>query len=113
MRESHKDGNYIMLSDGNLESLWAADAVAMAPLARKAATYARMTLEAVTPRPWDSHRQPAARTAFLLIGTSESEGEEIRERISQDQAHALFHWVSREFRESARSRARPLPTSSA
>ena len=82
MRESHKDGNYIMLSNGDLESLWTADAVAMAPLARRASTYARMTLEAVTPRPWDSRRQPAGRTAFLLIGTSE--GEEIREGISQD-----------------------------
>ena len=75
----------------------------MAPLARKAATYARMTLEA---RPWDSHRQPAARMAFLHNGTSEAE--EIREGISQDQAHALFQWILREIRKSAQAAHHPV-----
>jgi hypothetical protein len=49
MRKPRKGASYIMLSDGDLMSLWTADALAMASLIRQAGTYAKMTLEGITP----------------------------------------------------------------
>lgn len=99
MRKPRGGASYIMLSDGDLRSLYSGKTPAMASVARRAATYARMTLEQISPQKWDSPRQPPQRTSFLLVGTSE--GEEIWDGISQDQARNLFRWVVREFRKDA------------
>jgi hypothetical protein len=56
---------YITLSDGNLETFWAADSAAMAPLARRAATYARVTLAGITQRQGDSASRRSGRRSSL------------------------------------------------
>lgn len=101
MRKPRKGSNYIMVSDGELRSLWTAKQPAMAPIARRAAIYARMTLEDLIPEKWESPRQPPTRSSFLLVGTSE--GEEFWNGISKEQALALLRWVSQEFRNDARA----------
>jgi hypothetical protein len=83
----------------------------MAPLARRAATYARVTVVGITPREWDSPRQPSILTAFLLVGTPD--GEEIWEGISTEQALALARWAARQFSEDARAGRQAVKASDA
>jgi hypothetical protein len=71
----------------------------MASLARRTATYARMTLNGISSRMWDSRRQPRVTPAYLLVGTADAE--EIWERLTREQAHTIFRWVSREARKLA------------
>lgn len=97
MRKPHRSASYVMLSDGDLQTLWKSKGPAMASLARRTATYARMTLNGITSRMWDSRRQPTATPAYLLVGTADAE--EIWEGLTQEQAHAVFRWVSREVRK--------------
>ncbi len=102
MRKPRCGVNYILLSDGDLLCLWTAKAPAMAPLSRRVGTYARMTLDGMTPRKLDSPRRPPRSTPFLLVGTAD--GEEVWDGISKEQAGNLFQWVSKEFRKDAQSR---------
>lgn len=88
MRKPHRGASYVMLSDGDLQTLWKSKGPAMASLARRTATYARMTLNGITSRMWDSRRQPRVTPASLLVGTAEPE--EIWEWLTQEQAHAVF-----------------------
>jgi len=99
MRKPHHGSSYVILSDGDPQTLWKSKGPAMASLARRTVTYARMTLDGVTPRMWNSRGQPPAKLAYLLVGTAEAE--EIWEGLTQEQAHAVFRWVSREVRKVA------------
>ena len=101
MRKPRKGASYIMVSDGAWRSLFTAKRAVMAPVARQALTYARMTLEGATSREWDLPRVPPSRTSFLLVGTPD--GEEIWEGITKEQALSLFRWAARQFSEDARA----------
>jgi len=96
---------------GEWRSLFTAETAAMAPLARQAATHARMTVEGAASREWDSPRLPPRRTAFLLVGTPD--GEEIWEGISTEQALALARWAARQFSEDARAGRQAVKASDA
>ena len=111
MRKPRRGASYIMLSDGDLMALWTADPVAMAPLTRQAGTYARMTVEGITPRQWDSPRRPPRCTPFLLVGNSD--GEEIWDGINQEQARVLFRWAWREMDKLRLAEPQPLKASDA
>lgn len=105
MRKPRKGINYIMMSDGDLRTLWTAKSVGMAPLARRASTYARMTLDGIIPEQWESPRQPPPKTRFLLIGTAECE--EIWKDISETQASGFYRWLYREFGKDAVAQPKP------
>ena len=109
MRKPRKGASYIMISDGDWRSLFTAKPAAMAPLARQAATYARMTVEGAASREWDSPRLPPRRTSFLLVGTPD--GEEIWEGISKEQALGLVRWAVREFSEDTRAERQSVRSS--
>lgn len=100
-----------MVSDGTWRSLFTSNPTTMAPIARQAATYARMTAAGIVPREWDSPRQPSRQTAFLLVGTPD--GEEIWEGISKEQALTLARWAARQFSDDARGERQPLKASDA
>lgn len=99
MRKPLRGASYVMLSDGDLQTLWKSNGPTIASLTRRTATYARMTLNGITSRMWDLRRQPPVSPAYLLVGTADAE--EIWEGLTQEQAHAVFRWVSREVRKLA------------
>ena len=103
MRKPRKGTSYVMVSDGDLRSLWEAKPVAIEAFARRVIMYAQVALADISPQLWESPRQPKAGTSFLLVGTPERE--QVWTGLSKDQSRSLFRWAYDEFR-------RPLTSAS-
>jgi hypothetical protein len=91
MRTPRNGASYVMISDGNLSSLWTGDPSGLAPVARGAITYLRMTLQGLAPREWKPRKRPTGKVAFVIVGTAD--GEQIWEGLSPAQARAVFDWA--------------------
>ena len=94
----------MMMSTGDLRSIWEAKPGATEAFERRVIMYAQVALEGISPQLWESPRQPKVGTSYLLVGTLERE--QVWTGLSEDQSRSVFRWIWDEFR-------RPLAPASA